>query len=182
MRPVQDAFLLNLAEVSSALIGLFLVGMLFFAESGFRRLGRTREVIEPYYKAITRIVLALYAIPLGLSLSLVVLELVWSRVLFALLSLVLVAANVDSATRIVGVARMTGSIRGLVAEGAGTLTVIVVVVLPWALGGLHPTREDLTWAILLSFATGFVSVCATVLSVFDLPWSESATGPDGEGG
>jgi hypothetical protein len=41
-------------------------------------------------------------------------------------------------------------------------------VAPWALGGLHPTRKDLTWAILLSFAAGFLSIFETVMSVFDI--------------
>jgi len=49
-RQVSDGFLLNMAEVSSQLIGLFLVGVLFFAEAGFRRLDRTRNVVEPYFR------------------------------------------------------------------------------------------------------------------------------------
>jgi hypothetical protein len=52
-------------------------------------------------------------------------------------------------------------------EVLGSVRVLVLVVLPWSLGGLHPTREDLTWAILLAFATGFISIIALVLSVFD---------------
>ena len=37
MRQVSDAFLLNMAEVSGTLIGLFLVGVFFYVDSGFRR-------------------------------------------------------------------------------------------------------------------------------------------------
>ena len=62
-------------------------------------------------------------------------------------------------------------------EVVGTVMVVVLVVIPWVLGGLHPTREDLTRAIPLSFAAGFLSVCTAVLSVFDIARSES---PDGE--
>jgi hypothetical protein len=39
MRDVSDDFLLNVAEVSATLIGLFLVGVFFYVETGFRRLG-----------------------------------------------------------------------------------------------------------------------------------------------
>jgi hypothetical protein len=167
VRDVSDSFLLNMAEVSATLIGLFLVGVLFFVETGFRRLGQAREIFEPYLRAGTRIVLLLYALPLSLSLTLVVLGLNWNRVLFALLSLLLLAANVDSVVRIRAVARVTGSKVLLANELLGTAAVLALVSVPWILGGFHPTREDLTWAILLSFASGLVSVGALVLAVFD---------------
>jgi hypothetical protein len=38
MREVSDEFLLNMAEVSATLIGLFFVGVFFYVEIGFRRL------------------------------------------------------------------------------------------------------------------------------------------------
>ena len=79
MLSVSDEFLLTLAEVTAGLLGLFLVGVIFFVESGFRRLTRSREVFEPYIRASTRIVLVLCAVPLGLSLTLPVLTLAWKR-------------------------------------------------------------------------------------------------------
>lgn len=100
MRPVTDAFLLNMAEVSATLIGLFFVGVFFYVDSGLRRLEHVRAVFEPYLRAGTRITLIVFAIPLSLSLSLVALEIVWSRILFVLLSLTLIAANVDTLVRI----------------------------------------------------------------------------------
>lgn len=168
MRRVPDAFLLNMAEVSATLIGLFLVGVFFYIETGFRRLDHAQEVFQRYLRAGTRITLIVFAIPLGLSLTLVALEPFWARVLFVLLSLLLVVANVDSALRIRGVARVTGSTALLVNEVVTTAVALVIVVLPWALGGLHPTREDLAWAILLSFAAGFLSIGATVMTAFDM--------------
>jgi fumarate reductase subunit D len=56
----------------------------------------------------------------------------------------------------------------LVNEVAGSVAVVVLVVLPWMLGGLDPTREDLTWALLLSFTAAVASVFVLVLSIFDL--------------
>jgi hypothetical protein len=176
MREVSDEFLLNMAEVSAALIGLFMVGIFFFADTGFRRLHQARGIVEPYFRASTRIVLVVYALPLGLSLSLVVLQLSWSRVLFVLLSLLLLAANLDTAARIRAVARATGSTALLVNELVGTAAVVTIVALPWVLGGLHPTREDLTWTILLAFAAGFASISALVLFVLDLARFEAADG------
>jgi hypothetical protein len=181
MRQVSNAFLLNMAEVSATLIGLFLVGVFFYVDTGFRRWGLARERFEPYLRSGTRITMIVFAISLGLSLALVALTLPWARALFAVLSLVLVAANVDSAVRVRGVKKATGSTALLVNEVVATAMVVVLVVLPWALGGLHPTREDLTWAILLAFATGFTSISALVLFVLDLARFEAGAGRDGDG-
>ena len=115
----------------------------FFADTGVRRLDRARGIVEPYLRASTRIVLVLYALPLGLSLSLVALEPVWSRVLFALLSLLLLAANLDTAAHVRAVARVTGSTALLVNELVGTATVLVITALPWLLGGsIRPDRTS----------------------------------------
>jgi hypothetical protein len=170
---VTDDFLLNVAEVSATLIGLFLVGVFFFVETGFRRLGAAREIHEPYFRAGTRIVLLLYALPLFLSLTLVALTLTWSRVLFLLLSVALVAANVDSVVRARPLAKLRDSNVLVVNELLGTLAVALLVVLPWILGGFHPSREDLTWAILLSLGTGFLSVGAIMLSILDIAKNET---------
>jgi hypothetical protein len=168
VRPVTDAFLLNMAEVSATLIGLFFVGVFFYVDSGLRRLEHVRAVFEPYLRAGTRITLIVFAIPLSLSLSLVAIDIVWSRILFVFLSVTLIAANVDTLVRIGAAARATRSRPFLANEIFATALTILLIVLPWVLGGLRPTREDLTWAILLSFAAGFLSICATVMSVFDM--------------
>jgi hypothetical protein len=174
VRSVSDVFLLNMAEVSATLIGLFLVGVFFYMETGIRRYARAKEGV-PYLRAGTRITLIVFAIPLGVSLSLVTLELIWSRFLFAVLSLLLMAANVQTVTRVRGVTRVTGSTGLLVNEVITTVLSVVLVVLPWILGGIRPSREDLTWSILLSFAAGFLSMGATVMSAFDFVGLESGT-------
>jgi hypothetical protein len=173
MREVSDSFLLQMAEISGGLFGLFLVGMLFFVETGFRRLGPERRVIVGYFAASTRIVLVLFAIPLGLSLTLVVLEAGWSTALFAVLSLALIAANLDTALRVQDVKRLTGSRVLFVNEVLGTIGVVLIVLVPWILGGIDPSREDLTWSILIAFGTAFLSLATLLLSVFDIAASES---------
>jgi hypothetical protein len=176
MRDVSDGFLLNMAEVSASLIGLFLVGVFFYVETSFRWSSAASDVVEPYFRASTRIVSILYSIPLVLPLTLVILAPLWTRILLVVLSLGLVVANLDTAARIRAVARVTGSTALLVNEIAGSVAVVVIVTEPWILGGFHPLREDLTWAILLSFATGFASICALVLSAFDIAKVEIAGG------
>jgi hypothetical protein len=174
VRPVTDGFLLNMAEVSATLIGLFFVGIFFFVESGPREPEHVRTRFEPYLRAGTRITLIVFAVPLGLSICLVVLDLIWCRILFAALCVTLVVANVDTLVRIGAAARATESRGFLVNEIATTVLTAVLIVLPWALGGLHPTREELTWAILLAFTAGFLSICTTVMSVFELSRLEAS--------
>jgi hypothetical protein len=130
MRQVSDGFLLNMAEVSGALVGLFLVGVFFFVETGLERLDKSRVVLEPYFRAGTRIVLVLFAISLMLSLTLVVLEPIWNTLLFAVLSLILLAANLDTAIRMRAVSRVTRTIALLVNEVVGSAAVLGIVVLP----------------------------------------------------
>ena len=110
---------MNFAEVSGALVGLFLVGVFYFVETGLGRLDASRHVLEPYFRAGTRIVLVLFAMSLLLSLTLVVLEPVLNTLLFALLSLTLVAASIDTAVRIRAVTRVTRSTALLANEIVG---------------------------------------------------------------
>ena len=77
-------------------------------------------------------------------------------------------------------ARVTGSTALLVNELVGSVAVLVIVALPWVLGGLHPTREDLAWAILLAFAAGFASISALVLFVLDLTGFEAGAGRESD--
>ena len=139
---MPDAFLLNMAEVTATLIGLFLVGVFFYVETGFRRWDRSRDVFERYLRSGTRITLIVLSIALGMSLSLVVMDPAWTRILFVVLSLVLIAANVDSALHVRGVRRATGSIALVINEVVTTAMTLALLVLPWILGGLSPTRRD----------------------------------------
>ena len=181
MRPVSDDFLLNMAEVTATLIGLFLVGVFFYAES-LQSDDRAHAVSRSYLRSGTRITLIVLTIPLGLSLSLVALEPAWSRAFFAVLSVVLLAANVDSILRLRGV-RSSALVAN---EAVTTAMTVALVTIPWILGGLEPTREDLTWSILLAFAAGLLSIAAIVMSVFDVarPGTERFEAPtldDSEG-
>lgn len=178
MERVSDDFLLNMAEVSATLIGLFFVGVFFYVEGALRGRSSTFAISQPYLRAGTRITLIVFAIPLGLSLALVSLDIAWARALFAVLSVVLIAANVDSVRRIRG----ERSLVLLVNEALGTGLTLLLVILPWAMGGLRPTREHLTWAILLAFAAGLLSVCATVMSTFNTLSSSAAADVDEEAG
>ncbi|GAA4162720.1 hypothetical protein GCM10022251_44230 [Phytohabitans flavus] len=168
MRPVTDELLLGIAGVAATVIGLFLVGVLFFVEGGMRGPAREgRAELWRYMRSGTRIVMLLFAMALLLSLALVALELPWARALFVVLSAVLVVANVETALK-VRATLVTQSRTLLLNEIAGTVGVVAIVALPWILGGLRPNREDLTLAALIALATAFTSVGAIALSTFDI--------------
>lgn len=174
MRPVTDELLLGIAGVSATVVGLFLVGVFFYIEAGMRSPeGSGRAALRPYMRAGTRIVLLLFAMALLLSLTLAAFDLSWSRVLFLVLSVLLVAANVDTAVR-VPATRVTGTSTLLLNEVAGSVGVAAIVVLPLIRGGLRPSREDLTLATLIALATAFVSVGAIALSAFDVARLDAA--------
>lgn len=99
------------------------------------------------------------------------LEPVWSTILFAVMGVVLVAANLDTAARMRDVRKETGSVALLANEVVRTVGVVAIVLLPWVLGGFDPSREDLTRAILIAFGTAFLSLVTLLLSVFDLAGS-----------
>jgi 2-iminobutanoate/2-iminopropanoate deaminase len=127
----------------------------------------SRAELWRYMRSGTRIVMLLFAMALLLSLALVAFELPWARALFLALSVVLVVANVETAVT-VRATRVTQSRTLLLNEIAGTVGVVAIVALPWLLGGLRPSRENLTLAAFLALATAFASVGAIALSTFDL--------------
>jgi hypothetical protein len=43
-----------MAEVSAVMIGLFMVGVFFFEDTGLRRLDHARGIVEPNFGAGTR--------------------------------------------------------------------------------------------------------------------------------
>jgi hypothetical protein len=82
MRQVSDEFLLNVAVISATLLGLLVVGVLFYVETGLRRLEHARNVIAPYIRGAARLTMAMYVGALGTSLALVALEPAWPRIVF----------------------------------------------------------------------------------------------------
>ena len=168
MDPVSDTFLVSLAEIAAGLTGLFLVGMIFYIQTGYDRIERSRKVVEPYFRAATTVTFIAYAIPLFVSLTLVALPIGWSRLLFLILVLGLVVADVSTVTTVRTVRRATRLGLLTMMEVVGTAVVALMVILPLATGGLSPDREDLVPALLLSLAVAFLGTCVLVLTLFDI--------------
>jgi hypothetical protein len=157
MREIADDFLLGVAEVSASLLGLFFVGIFLYVQTVLGR-ERDRLVDALYIRSSAQVVIALSAISIGLSLSLVALEPNWNRLLFVLLSILLLVATVDRLRHVRQHARRMSVPLLVGSEVIATAGAVLVIAVPWVLGGLDPSREDLTWAILLAFASGIFSI------------------------
>ena len=177
---MTDELLLGIAGVSATVVGLFLVGAFFYVEAGMRQQdGRARAAMAPYMRAGTRIVMLLFALALFLALALAALDLAWARALYVVLTLLVIAANVETAVRVRSV-RLPGQPRTLLLnEIVGTIGVLLIAVLPWAIGGWRPGRPELTLAALLALGTAFVSVGAMALSAFDVARLDAGPGDSG---
>jgi hypothetical protein len=62
-------------------------------------------------------------------------------------------------------------------EVAGTIAIGLIVILPLALGGLSPEREDLVPGILLSLGIAFLGTWVLVLTLFDIARFERSNLP-----
>lgn len=177
MNPVSNDFLIAVAEISAALIGLFLVGMIFYIQTGFDRLERSRSVVEPYFRAATLITFISFAIPLGVSLTMVALPIVWSRLLYVALVVGLIMVNISTVKTVRECVRVTGLRLLMMMEAVGTVVVALMVILPLVTGGLRPERDDFVPVILLSLGIGFLSTCVLVLTLFDIARFERSGPP-----
>ncbi len=96
MANVSDGFLLALSEVVATLMGFLLLGAFFYIERGRGSLPKELwDKLAPALRAVMRWVLLMYAFALALSLGLVVLSPLSTRVLFLVGGLVLVTSLVD---------------------------------------------------------------------------------------
>ncbi len=178
MPAISDGFLLTLASISAGLIGLFLVGMTFYIQTGYDRPERSRHVVEPYFRAATTITFIAYSVPMAVSLTLVALPLIWSQLLFALLVIGLIVVNVTTVSTVRAVQRETGLSLLTMIEVVGTVAILAMIVLPLATGGLSPTREDLAPSLLIGLAIAFLGTCVLVLTLFDIASFERTDASD----
>jgi hypothetical protein len=168
MPTVTDDFFLALAEISAALTGLFLVGVVLYIQTGYDRSERSRAVVEPYLRAATSITFIAYAVPVVVSLTLVSLPIGWSRWLYYGLVLCLVVVNVSTVSTVRRVQRQLRLRLLVMIEVVGTVGVALMIILPLATGGLTFSRDDLVPGLLLSLGVAFLGTWVLVLTLFDI--------------
>jgi hypothetical protein len=174
---VGDEVLVATAQIAATLIGLLLVGVLFFAETGLRQLRQFGPQAAAYLRSGTRFILLLYSLALALSLALLVLEPAWVTVTFVVLGIAILVALVSFTLRARDLQRVMARMH-VASLWIAWPPVLVTLALPWAAEGLNPGREVFTATILLSGALAFVGTASLVLVAFDLTAleKEAATG------
>lgn len=170
MKPVSDAFLLEVAGITASLLGFFVVGVFFYVQRGmFPTAG---QEAQKYLQAVTRTAIVLYGMTLTLSLGLVVLEPVWNSWLYAGTSLVLTWSVTRTS---LAIHRLHGALGvRLIPQASMWLAATAVVAAPWVLAGGLPSRTHLTVAIALLGVFAFVSSASLVLSTFDISRLEAS--------
>ena len=101
MEPVSEGFLLTISSISAGLIGLFLVGMTIYIQTGYDTHEKSRRVVEPYFRAATLITFIAYSVrevqrDVGLSL-LTMVEVVGSVAIAAMIILPLATGGINPA-------------------------------------------------------------------------------------
>lgn len=162
----QSAFLVGLSEIAGALIGTWLVGLFFYLELDSRRT-EFKAASHGYLRAGARGVFIQYSIPLFVSLAFLALEPIWGRLLFAALGLVLLVTTANT-IRLTLTRRSSTQSFGIRAnEWTTSAAVVVLVALPWVLGGLTPRPEDFFPSLLIALGAGFASTVTMVMAEFD---------------
>ena len=176
VNPVSDAFLLQLAGITASLLGFFVVGVFFYVQRGL--FPHAAQVAQQYMQAGTRTVILLYGMTLSVSLGLVVLESSWAALLYFCVSVVLLWSVVRTSLAISSLHRAL-EIR-VIPQIPMWLAAASSLVAPWIMGGVSPSREQLTLAILLLGVFAFASSASLVLSSFDISRLESSVVPGSE--
>jgi hypothetical protein len=173
VRPVSDAFLLQLAGITASLLGFFVVGVFFYVQRGL--FPRAAQVAQQYMQAATRTMIVLYGMTLSVSLGLVVLEPSSAALLYLALSVVLLW-SVVRASFAINRLHQALEIR-VIPQIPMWLATAASVSVPWVMGGFSPSREQLTVAMLLLGVFAFASSASLVLSSFDISRMESSAVP-----
>jgi hypothetical protein len=107
-------------------------------------------------------------------LALAAFEPVWGAAIFIALSAMLVLSTVDTGRRVLMGGGMGVSKALVVNQWVSTAAVVVVVALPWVIGGWVPPATAFIPSILIALAVGFASTAALIMTVFD---ATAAMGP-----
>ena len=182
MEQVSESFLLTISSISAGLIGLFLVGMTIYIQTGYDTHEKSRDVVEPYFRAATLITFIAYSVPMVVALTLVALPLVWSQILYWVLVIGLLVVNVRTVSTVRKVQRDVGLTLLTLVEAVGSVAIAVMIALPLVAGGINPGQEDLVPGLLISMGIAFLGTCVLVLSLFDIARFERSQQEDIDSG
>ena len=162
-----NELLLGVSGVGATLIGTFIVGVFFYIDTDLHRMLTSSDPADHYLRSGVRWVFVIYALPLFVPLTLAAFHPIWGTVTFIGLSVMLLLSTVDTGRRIVKSGRMGVSPALAVNHWASTGAVVVLVALPWIIGGWAPPTTAFIPSMLLAIAVGFTSTAALIMTQFD---------------
>ncbi len=162
-----NEFLLGVSGVAATLIGTFIVGVFFYIDTDLHRMLMSSDAADRYLRSGIRWVFVVYSLPLFLPLALAAFQPIWGTALFIALSVALLLSTVDTGRRILKNRGMGVSTSLVVNQWLCTAGVVVLVALPWVIGGLTPTAQAFIPSTLIAIAIGFTSTAALIMTQFD---------------
>ena len=162
-----NEFLLGVSGVAATLIGTFIVGVFFYIDTDLHRMLMSSDAADRYLRSGIRWVFVVYALPLFLPLALAAFEPVWGTALFIVLGLALLLSTVDTGRRILKNRGMGVSASLVVNQWLCTAGVVVLIALPWIIGGWSPPAVAFIPSTLIAIAIGFTSTAALIMTQFD---------------
>lgn len=162
-----NEFLLGLAGIAGTLIGTFIVGVFFYIDTDLHRRLMASDAADRYLRSGVRWVFVVYALPLFVPLALAALEPIWGAAAFIALGAVLLLTTLDTGRRILKSGGMGVSRALAVNQWLCTAAVIVLVALPWIIGGWVPPAAAFIPSLLLATVVGFTSTAALIMTQFD---------------
>ena len=162
-----NEFLLGVAGIAATLIGTFIVGVFFYLDTDLHRRMMTSDAADRYLRSGVRWVFLIYALPLFVSLALAAFEPIWGAAIFIAMSVIVVLSSVDTGRQMLMRGASGNSTALLINQWTSTAAVIVLVALPWIIGGWVPPAPAFIPSILLTLAAGFASTAALIMAQFD---------------
>jgi hypothetical protein len=167
MRINLNEFLLGVAGVSSTLLGTFIVGVFFYIDTDMHRVVMATDAADRFLRSNVRWVFVVYALPLFLSLALAAFDPIWGAATFIVLSAILTLSTVDTVRRMLIRGGSGDTTTVVVNQWVSTAAVVVLVALPWVIGGWVPPATAYIPSILIALAAGFTSTLGLIMAQFD---------------
>lgn len=162
-----NEFLLGVAGIASTLIGTFIVGVFFYIDTDLHRMMMASDAADRYLRSSVRWVLIVYALPLFVPLTFAAFEPIWGAATFIAFSALVALTTLDSARRIL-VRDGSGHSRARVAnQWVCTAAVVVLIALPWIIGGWLPPATAFVPSLVIALGVGFASTAALIMAQFD---------------
>jgi len=173
-----NEFLLGVSGVAATLIGTFIVGVFFYIDTDLHRILMASDAADRYLRSGVRWVFLVYTLPLFLPLVLAAFEPIWGTATFIAMSAILLLSTIDTGRRILKNGGMGVSSALAVNQWVSTAGVVVLVTLPWIIGGWLPPATAFIPSTLIAIVIGFTSTAALIMTQFDATAAMAESGTE----